>query len=243
MTTTVRPWYEDLTDSVTALREAAYEYKIAERSLKSLRDSVHLSRRHIEEGRIHALPRVNEREGFGWAGRPQSRRPHATAIHELSATYGRLLGDTRGAFEHASMLFASGTCWAIAQVQKGNTPDCVAFERDPQDVGQLTPRSLEIVGLDRYAEARRLTAAYDQLASCMHSAEVGEDLAGRDYVADHEASEMWDAFHHADGIGPAAYAYGRLAENVLRFTLLPIRHAKPATTAPIPPQSRPADAE
>jgi hypothetical protein len=237
MTQPLRPWYEDLADSVTALREAAYEYKVAQRSLKSLRDSVQFERRRIEEGRIHALPMPSARGGSGWASQPQSRHPHGKALGELGAMYSRLLGDANGAFEYASMLFASGAAWAIAQVQKGCAPACVAFERDPQDTNHLVPGSFEIVGLERYSEASAVSAAYQRLADCLYSGEVGEGLAGRDYLADHEASDMHDAFAHADGTGPAAYAYGLLAERALRFTLLPIRHAKPT----VPEQPGPAD--
>jgi hypothetical protein len=244
MTQLAHPWYEDLTDSVTAMREAAYEYKVAQRSAKSLRDSVQFERRRVEEGRIHALPMPNARDGAGWAFRPHSRDPHSNAIFELHATYGRLLGATSGAFEHASLLFASGAAWAITQVQKGNTPDRVAFERDPQDTDQLVPRSFEIVGLDRYSGTPALAAAYERLADCLYSGEVGEDLAGRDYLADHEASDMHDAFAHADGTGPAAYAYGLLAESALRFALLPIRYSKAAAPRPtVPEQPGPVDTE
>jgi hypothetical protein len=203
MTKPTRPWYEDLTDSVTALREAAYEHKVAQRSAKSLRDSVQFERRRIEEGRIHALPMPNARGGSGWASQPHSRDPHSNAIFELHGAYSRLLGAVSSAFEHASMLFASGAAWAITQVQKGNTPDRVAFERDPQDTDQLVPRSFEIVGLDRYSGAPAL------------------------------------AFAHADGTGPAAYAYGLLGESALRFALLPIRHGRPT----VPEQPGPVDTE
>ncbi|MEU9134640.1 hypothetical protein AB0D33_01495 [Streptomyces sp. NPDC048404] len=241
MTKPTRPWYEDLTDSVTALREAAYEHKVAQRSAKSLRDSVQFERRRIEEGRIHALPMPNARGGSGWASQPHSRDPHSNAIFELHGAYSRLLGAVSGAFEHASMLFASGAAWAITQVQKGNTPDRVAFERDPQDTDQLVPRSFEIVGLDRYSGAPALAAAYERLADCLYSREVGSDLAGRDYLADHEASDMHDAFAHADGTGAAAYAYGLLAESALRFALLPIRHGNHKPT--VPEQPGPVDTE
>jgi hypothetical protein len=237
MSESIRPWYEDLTDSVTALREAAYEYKVAQRSAKSLRDSVQFERRHIEDGRIHVLPMPNARGGSGWASQPHSRDPHGQAIQELTSAYGRLLGATSSAFEYASMLFASGAAWAITQVQKGHTPSRVAFERDPQDSEHLVARSLEIVGLDRYSGAPALAAAYERLADCLYSGEVGSGLAGRDYLADHEASDMHDLFAHADGTGPAAYAYGLLAESALRFALLPIR--KPT----VPEQPGPVDTE
>ncbi|MEU1496101.1 hypothetical protein [Streptomyces sp. NPDC005732] len=239
----VRPWYEDLTDSVTALRDAAYEYKVAQRSAKSLCDSVSFERRRVQEGRIHALPQTARTE---WVRKPQTRVPHETALFDLAKAYGQLAGNINGAFEQAALLFASGACWAITQVQHGATPDRVQFERDPQETSQLLPRAFEIVGLDRYSESPKLAAAYERFAACRYAAEIGDDLADRDYLADHEASAMHDAFAHAEDTGAAAYAYGLLAERALNFALLPIRH--PARTTPvdspaIPPQARPVDTE
>ncbi|MGW0795140.1 hypothetical protein [Streptomyces sp. NPDC002692] len=239
-----RPWYEDLTDSVTALREAAYEYKVAQRSAKSLRDSATLERRRVEDGRIHALPIQTMRSE--WVRAPQTRVPHEIAIFDLTKLYGRLLADTSGAFEQAALLFASGACWAITQVQKGATPDRVSFERDPLDTTQLVPRAFEIVGLDRYSETGKLAAAYERVAACRYAGEVGEDLAGRDYLADHEAGEMFDAFTHAEDTGAAAYAYGLLAERALQFVLLPVRYpakTTPVTDPAIPSQAGPVDSE
>ncbi|MEU4172144.1 hypothetical protein AB0F46_35335 [Streptomyces sp. NPDC026665] len=244
MTTTVRPWYEDLTDSVTALRKAAYEYKVAQRSLKSLRDSVQFERRRIEEGRIHALPLPSARGGTGWASQPQSRSPHSDTIQKISTEYSRLLGGVNGAFEHAAMLFASGAAWAITQIQKGDMPARVAFERHPWDAHQLAPWSLEIVGLDRYSGTRPLATAYERLAACLRAGEVGQELAAREDLADHEASEMHAAFAHADGTGAAAYAYGLHAEQALGFALLPIRHGATAVPRPaVPEQPGPVDTE
>lgn len=242
MTTIVRPWYEQLTDGVTALREQAYEYKTAQRTAYGLRDSVDVDRRRIEEGRVHVLPIDT---AGGWASRPREFTPHTDALFALSRLYSDMITTTSRSFEDASMLYASGACWAISQVQKGSAPDRVTFERDPQDSRQATPRSLEIVELGRYSETAKLTAAYERLADCLHSGVVGEDMAGRDYLADHEASDLHDAWAHAEGTGAAAYAYGLLAERALRFVLLPVRYAKPATapTPTVPGQAAPVDPE
>jgi LPS sulfotransferase NodH len=127
-------------------------------------------------------------------------------------------------FEHAALLYASGACWSISQAQQGQTPNRVAFQRDPEHAKQLMPRTLEIIGLDRYSERAKVSAACAELTSRLYSASYGEDLASLAYLADHEASQMHDAWDHAEGIGPAAYAYGLLAERALRFVLLPVRH-------------------
>jgi hypothetical protein len=238
---TARPWYEDLTDGVTALREAAYEYQAAHRSALVLRDSVTLERRHLEEGRIHVLPLPGAR---GFESRPRGRAPHADAIFDLTKTYGDLLQDLTEQFEHAALVYASGACWAISQVQQGMTPDRVAFHRDADDAKRLAPGAFTpIAGLERYSERAQVTAAYERLNGCLDAAAYGEDLAGHDYLADHEATAMHDAWQHAAGTAPAAYAYGLLAERALRFALLGVRHhtpPAPADPAPEPsPEPRP----
>lgn len=219
-----RPWYEDLTDSVTALREAAYEYKAAHRASLTLRDSVTMERRRLEEGRVAGQPAPNAQ---GWAPVRRSREPHAKAVFDLASTYGDLTAKLTEQFEHAALLYASGAAWAIRQVQQGNNPNGVLFQAS--DTGRLVPGALEINGLDRYAEQARVTAAYEEVAGRLDAGRYGEQLAEEHYLADHQASEMHDAWAHARGTGPAAYAYGRLAEGALRFVLLGARHGAPAT--------------
>ncbi|MGW3410294.1 hypothetical protein [Streptomyces sp. NPDC000888] len=219
-----RPWYEDLTDSVTALREAAYEYKVAHRSSLVLRDSVAMERRRAEDGRVAGQPAPNAQS---WAPAPRSREPHANAIFDLAATYGKLTATLQESFEHAALLFASGAAWAIRHVQHGNNPNGVLFEA--ADTGRLVPGALEITGLDRYNEQAQVAAAYENVASRLDSGMYGEELAEQDYLADHHAAEMHKAWAHAGGTGPAAYEYGLLGERALRYVLLPARHGTPIT--------------
>ncbi|WP_406365204.1 hypothetical protein [Streptomyces sp. NBC_00645] len=222
MTQLARPWYEDLTDSVTALREAAYEYKAAHRASVTLRDSVTMERRRLEDGRVSAQPAPTEQ---GLAPVPRSREPHANAVFDLASTYGKLTSSFLERFEHAALLYASGAAWAIRYVQQGHNPNGVLFQTS--DTGRLVPGALEITGLDRYSEQAHVAAAYEAVAGCLDASRYGEELAEEDYLADHQASAMHDAWQHAEGTGPAAYAYGLLAERALRYVLLPARHGTP----------------
>jgi hypothetical protein len=74
--------------------------------------------------------------------------------------------------------------------------------------------------LDRYAETAQLKAAHDRLADCLDAERYAEQLAGADYVADHEAGDMFRAGEVAEGIADAAFAYGLLAQRALNFALL-----------------------
>lgn len=208
------PWFEHLTDSVSALREAAREWQLADQAARLLEANVELERRNLHEGEIS----VAGPETTGWHAKPHRRGPHEHAVFDLQKIYMEHRFLTRRNYEHAAMLFASGTAWAIAQVQAGEKPGAVHFPLDEDRrpvVGQYS-----IDGLGNYVDARRIAAAYEQVLSMDVSGEHAEDLAGQDYVTDHEAGEMFRAAEHAQGLPDAAYAYGRLAEDALQFVLL-----------------------
>lgn len=227
MTTPKRalPWFEDLTDSVTALREAAYDYKNAHRAALVLRDSVAIDRRRLEDGKATGQPGP---EAQGWNARPITREPHANALFDLIDMFGTQAAQIAERFEHAALLYASGAAWAIRQVQQGATPSHVVFALSPERQLFL-PGALEIEGIDRYSEASKVAAAYQELTGRLRSAEYGEDLASQDNLADHEAGWMTDAWNDARGTGRAAYAYGLLAERALSYALLGVRNGTSAT--------------
>ena len=107
-------------------------------------------------------------------------------------------------------------------VQAGNHPPVVTYQSD----GDAVQHQLHISGLDRYAGGKELDAAYDVLVRCTDASEFAEDLAGRDYVSDHEAGQMFRAIDASDGLADAAYAYGLLAQRALNFVLLEPRRAR-----------------
>ncbi|MFJ6298575.1 hypothetical protein ACIQJX_35140 [Streptomyces griseoviridis] len=208
------PWFEHLTDSVRALGEAAREWQLADRQAALLETHVDFLRRNPHEGRIS----VHGPATTGPQSKPARRTPHERALSDLQKTYMEHRFTTRSRYEHAARLFASGAAWAIAHVQAGETPDRVLFRQD-RDYRPV-PGAYEVTGLDRYAGADALEAAYERLLFMDHAAEYAEDIAGRDEVSEHEAGEMFTAGQVARDLPDAAIGYGLLAEQALQFVLL-----------------------
>jgi hypothetical protein len=209
------PWFEHLVDSVRALGEAAHEWQIADQQTRLLQANVQIERRVLHEGKITGQPGAGTR---GWESRRTSREPHPDAVFALQKIYLDLGFTTRRRYEDAAMLYASGAAWAIARVQAGETPTRVTFALDAERL--LVPGPCAVDGLGRYAEAGRIAAAYERLISLQIAGDHAEELAGRDYIADHEASEMFDAAQAAEGLADAAYAFGLLAERAVGYVLL-----------------------
>jgi len=208
------PWFEHLTDSVRALGEAAREWQLADRAAALAEEHVRLESRSLHEGKATHRPTSDA------PGRPYSVTPHANAVFELGRVYMDYRFRTQREYCHAALLFASGAAWAIAEVQAGGQPDRVVFDLEDGELPEALPHPYRVEGLGPYSEAGKVARAYDRLLSMEMAAEHAEDLAGRDYVADHEASDMFDALEEASGIEDAAYTYGLLAERALQFVLL-----------------------
>ncbi|OKK06439.1 hypothetical protein AMK26_10500 [Streptomyces sp. CB03234] len=217
MKTKTLHWTDSLTDSVYALWETATEYRTAYLHAYLARHNAEFDRRRIHDGVIGICRRLNDRGDT----RHHRRAPHFHALSLISDAYRRAERELQQRYEDAALLYASGAAWAIASVQRSETPPVVEFtEAD----GQLAHHGLEISGLDRYAGAHALRVAYQDLAVKLGAAGYAEDLAAREYLADHEAGELHAALDDAAGIADAAYAYGQLAHKALHFVLLePIR--------------------
>ncbi|WP_432124024.1 hypothetical protein [Streptomyces sp. C10-9-1] len=207
-------WTDSLFDSVYALYEAAREYRTAHQAALVAQESVDLDRRRIHEGETEAVRRLHGR------GDTHTRRhvPHQQAVFALHREYGDLVSRMHRSYLDAALLYATGTVWAIRTVQDGGTPPVVAFERDGD--GTLLHRPVLLPELDRYSEQAALQRTYDRLAYCIDADRYSEDLAGADYVTDHEAGEMFAAAAAAQGMADAAYAYGLAAQKALSYTLL-----------------------
>lgn len=204
-------WAESLFDSVYALYETAREYQLAHRAAQVTVETVNIDRRKAHEGRITLVDQTTV------YGRFRTHETHADALFELSRLYGDLEAKVGRRYEEAALLYASGAAWAIREVLTGETPTRVGFVTEDR---LPVPRSMQIPGLDTYSGGPGLDAAYDAVRRCMEAAEYGEDLAGRDYVSDHEAGEMFRAGDVARGLAEAAFAYGLLAQRALNFVLL-----------------------
>ncbi|MEV3995779.1 hypothetical protein AB0K62_08815 [Streptomyces halstedii] len=215
---TPQHWTESLFDSVYALYETAREYQTAHRAAQLAMDSVDFDRRKSHEGRIAIEGRTNA------YGRTYTRCPHDHALSVLSRSYREAASEARCRYTEAALLYASGAAWAIRSVQKDEQPPVVSFEVDAD--GDAVPRAMHIPGLVTYEGGPALDGAYDAVRRCMDADEYAEDLAGRAYVSDHEAGEMFRAGNVADGLADAAFAYGLLAQRAVSFVLLEPRRAR-----------------
>ncbi|MEV7712317.1 hypothetical protein [Streptomyces sp. NPDC088270] len=216
-------WTESLFDSVYALYETAREYQSAHRAAQLTVQTVDFDRRKTHEGRIALVGRTNA------YGRNLTREPHEKALFDLSRLYGTVEAETQARYEETTLLYASGAAWAVRSVQRGDTPALVEFQAD--DFDDAVPHEMAIPGLGTYAGRKVLDAAHDALVRCAEASEYGEDLAGRDYVTEHEAGEMFHAIATADGLADAAFAYGLLAQRALNFVLLEPRRARESELA------------
>jgi hypothetical protein len=221
------PWRRSLEDSVWALRDAAREYRAALYLAESGAWSVELDRTRRVDGAVTLANRQTVH------GNTLPIRPHDKALYAIGDAY-RTLRDTltRG-YEVAAMAYAYGAAWATRQVLDGHAPTAVEFAG--RDDGQLThphPLSIAIGTTDgrdvaRWSGAAKLAAARERLTDCQAAGEYGEELASREYLADHEAGWMHEAWGIADGLPDAANAYGTQAEHALAFALNVVRAATP----------------
>ncbi|WP_335936658.1 hypothetical protein [Streptomyces sp. PTD5-9] len=215
-------WTDTLFDSVYALYETAHEYRTAHRAAQVAEQTVNLDRRKLHPGRV-ALRGQSGRTGDSYY-RTRRTAPHEKAVFDLGTLYRQATADMHHRYEDAALLYASGAAWTIATVQNGHTPAVVEFNTD--GTGAPVPHRLHIPGLDTYAEGPALDAAYKTVRDCMAAADYAEDVAGRDYVTDHEAGEMFRAGDAAAGLADAAFAYGLLAQRAVNFVLLEPRRAR-----------------
>ncbi|MFE4330143.1 hypothetical protein ACFRQM_11955 [Streptomyces sp. NPDC056831] len=220
-------WTESLFDSVYALYETALEYQTAHRAAQVAVQTVEVERRQLHEGRV-ALRGLQGRDDATYY-RTRRTSPHANAVFDLHGLYSRTERELHRSYEEAALLYASGAAWAVASVQGDETPALVEFNTG-QD-GNPVHHRLSITGLERYAGSQELASAYGQVCARMNAAEYAEDLAGRDYVTDHEAGEMHHAIGIAMGLADTAFAYGLLAQRAVSFVLLEPRRARESELA------------
>lgn len=217
------PWFEHLTDSVRALGYAAREWQLAAQAATVDHARADHPGLDHHEGRVTGVPSADT---VGWQAKDHHPRPHSVAQRGLEKHYRDAMYATRHAYEDAARLYASGAAWAVREVQEGRQPQRVEFAMAPgtDTLLVLTPGS-ERVGTDaltaaRYSDAGKVEAAYKRLDACLYAAQLAEGIGSQDYVADHEASAMHDAWTVAEGSADAAYAYGLVLERALQFVLL-----------------------
>lgn len=210
------PWFESLTESVYALGEAAREYQHAHRAAVLARQNVDLQRRQIHNGRIGLHGHTNAFGGI------YTRGPHEQALFDLADIYGKAEHVAHRAYEDAALQYASGAVWAIRSVQGGKSPALVEFETDSD--GMAIHHRLDVTDLDRYVDSAKIAAHHQGLTVRLQASDYAGDLAGRDYVSEQEAGEMFECSSVAEGIADAAYEYGLLVERAVHFVLLDAKH-------------------
>lgn len=217
------PWFEHLTDSVRALGHAADEWRLAAQAAAVDHARADHPGLDTHPGKVLGLPGDG---AVGWEARPRPRRPHTAAQSALRRHYSRALSTARRAYEDAARLYASGAAWAVREVQDGRTPSHVEFSLHPAPDGPPVlapgPHEVDTAALTaaRYDQATEVAAAYQRLDGCLYAAELADGIGEQEYVSDHEASTMHDAWSVAEGTADAACAYGQLLERTLRFVLL-----------------------
>ncbi|MFF6774762.1 hypothetical protein ACFY8W_14525 [Streptomyces sp. NPDC012637] len=221
MSTKTLPWFETLTDSVFALGAAARETLTARQAAQAAAAQYDLDRVRLLDGEI-TVP-----------GRFSPSRPHDRAVMGI----GKALQECRDRMERlytdAALGYAYGTAWAILRVLDGQEPPRVELGLTAEGgliiPAQLAPIPPVIEGLGRWRDNAKFEKARQRWWGCDSAGEYASALDDQDYLTDHDAYEMHQAFAEASGMADAAYAYGVLAESALRFTLLGTRarHTNP----------------
>ncbi|MFJ3769485.1 hypothetical protein ACIPQJ_30410 [Streptomyces sp. NPDC090082] len=210
------PWFESLTDSAFALGAAGRETRTAHQAAQVAVAQYDLDRVRLLDGTV-TIP-----------GPPSFPvRPHDRAVMGI----GKALQECRDRMERlytdAALSYAYGTAWAILRVLDGQEPPRVELGLTaeghltiPSDLAPIPP---VIKGLDRWRDNARFEKARERWWQCDSAGEYATALDEQDYLADHEATEMHQAYDEARGLADAAYAYSVLAESALRFSLLGAR--------------------
>ncbi|KPC86282.1 hypothetical protein ADL35_12430 [Streptomyces sp. NRRL WC-3753] len=205
------PWFEHLTDSVRSLGEAALDWQLGSNGAAFSYDLIERGG-DFHEGKVTCEPE----SGAG----PVTRSPHARATSMLRSAALNHMHHLAGEYRHAAMSFAAGATWAIRAVHTGKQPAVVVLTVDENQDFIPGSTAIPAEAVDRYNGAAQLRTAHDRLMECLIAGEQAEDIAGQAYVADHEASQMYDLAAVAEGLADAAYTYGLLAERALQYVLL-----------------------
>lgn len=215
------PWFESLTDSVSALGAAARETRTAHQAAEAAAAQYDLDRIRLLDGQVTIT------------GRLSASRPHDQAVMRIGDALRNCEGRLEVLYDRAALSYAYGTAWAILRVLDGQEPPRAevgwAKEGSLNIPNELTPIPSQIAGLERWCDSTRFEQARTRWEACDTAAEYASTLADEDYLSDHGAGEMHKAYAEARGMADAAYDYGVLAESALHYALLGARarHTNP----------------
>lgn len=221
MSTNPAPWFVRLVESVDALGEAAREWQLAHRAAAVVLARADPTRCYLSDGKVTGRP---DPEAAGWKGRRFIRSPHERAVYALQDLYREAAQRTRGEYEHAALLFASGAAWAVRAVRDGGHPVRVVLAAD-RDKGRSRSHreflpgdldaALDAFEADGYYKAHRLRAAHSHLMDGLAARRTAEEIDGQEYVSEPDATTLFECWAVADGIADAADTYGRLLKEAL----------------------------
>ncbi|MFF7438698.1 hypothetical protein [Streptomyces sp. NPDC008122] len=212
MSRTPLPWFESLTDSAFALGAAARETRTAHQAAQAATAQYDLDRVRLLDGEI-TVP-----------GLFTPPRPHDRAVMGIGKALQQCGDQMESLYTDAALSYAYGTAWAILRVLDGQEPPRVELSHTAEG-DLIIPRGLapvppQIAGLERWRDNPKFEQARKRWESCDYAGEYASALADEEYLSDHGAYEMHEAYGEARGITDAAYAYGVLAESALRYALL-----------------------
>ncbi|KOU72541.1 hypothetical protein ADK61_26790 [Streptomyces sp. XY66] len=215
MKSTTRPWFETLTDSVTALGAAAREARTAHRAAQAAGAQYNLDRLRLLDGAITVPGRSS--------GMPD--RPHDRALFTIGHSHGEHEHRMADLYEDAAAAYAYGTAWAIQRVLDGQQPPLVVLGRtsDGRTIipGEVFPYPSAFKGLDGWSghagfeRARGELERLGDLWACVH---------GLDEPDIPDTFDLLDTTEKLEAFPDAAFAFGRIAESALTFALLDHRH-------------------
>ena len=215
------PWFETLTDSAFALGAAAREARTAHQAAQAATAQYDLDRVRLLDGEVAVT------------GRHSLSRPHDQAVMRIGDALRECENRMASLYDRATASYAYGTAWALLRVLDGQEPPHaeVGWAKDRSLIipRELCPIPPQIEGLERWRDNAKFEQARKRWADCDYAGEYADALAGEEYLADHQAYEMHEAYAEAQGMADAAYAYGVLAESALRYALLGprARHTNP----------------
>ncbi|MGP3685411.1 hypothetical protein ACTVZO_11990 [Streptomyces sp. IBSNAI002] len=214
MPRTAMPWFETLTDSVSALGAAAREARIAHRAAQAASEQYNPDRLRPVDGAITIPGRQS--------GVPD--RPHDRALFEIGASHRAHERRMTELCDNTAAAYAYGAAWAIHRVLDGQQPPLVELGRKPDGrtaiPDELLPVPPAFKGLDRWSGHQRFEHARRELER------LGNlwDCIGLDEHDFPDGFNIADTLEDLEGFPDAAFLYGQIAESALTFTLLEPRH-------------------
>ncbi|MFE5674028.1 hypothetical protein ACFQ7B_01240 [Streptomyces erythrochromogenes] len=215
MKSTTMPWFETLTDSVTALGAAAREARTAHRAAQAAGAQYNLARLRPVNGAI-----TDPGEPFA-----VPHRPHDRTLLALVASHLAHECHMAELYDDAAAAYAYGAAWALLRVLDGQQPPLVELSRQPDGrtaiPDELFPVPPAFKGLDAWHGLQQFEQARAELDR------VGDLWA---YVRGAGQPDIPDTFDLSDvteklaAAPDAGFAYGQLAESALTFALLDHRH-------------------